>query len=96
MARTRYIWDPETRELVEIPTERDPSVRLHVQGVHEPFQSQADGKWYSSKAAYRADLRARGYEEVGNEKSWRGYEPQPLNRPSFEERLHRTAANMGK
>lgn len=30
--------------------------------------SQADGKHYSSKSRYYADLRARGYEIVGNEK----------------------------
>jgi hypothetical protein len=30
--------------------------------------SMADGNMYTSKRAYRADLRARGYEEVGNEK----------------------------
>lgn len=31
------------------------------------MQSMADGKFYTSKARYRADLRARGYVEVGND-----------------------------
>lgn len=34
----------------------------------EPFRSHADGKMYSSKSRYRADLRARGLIEVGNER----------------------------
>lgn len=32
------------------------------------FRSMVDGKMVTSKAKYRADLRARGYVEVGNEK----------------------------
>lgn len=31
------------------------------------MQSFADGRFYTSKAKYRADLRARGYVEVGND-----------------------------
>lgn len=31
------------------------------------FRSMADGQTYTSKAAYRADLRARGLVEVGND-----------------------------
>ncbi len=31
------------------------------------MKSMADGKFYTSKAKYRADLRARGYVEVGND-----------------------------
>lgn len=34
------------------------------------FRSMADGKIYTSKAAYRADLRARGLDEVGNDTSY--------------------------
>lgn len=32
------------------------------------FKSMADGKTYTSKAKYRADIRARGYEEIGDER----------------------------
>lgn len=32
-----------------------------------PFRSQADGKMYDSKSAYRRDLKSRGLIEVGNE-----------------------------
>ncbi|MAS09916.1 hypothetical protein [Salinisphaera sp.] len=34
----------------------------------DPFQSQADGKVYTSKSAYRRELKARGYREVGNDR----------------------------
>lgn len=33
----------------------------------DPFRSQADGKMYDSKSAYRRTLKARGLIEVGNE-----------------------------
>ncbi len=34
----------------------------------ESFVSQADGKNYTSKASYRKELKAREFEEVGNDK----------------------------
>lgn len=33
----------------------------------EPFQSMVDGKYFSSKSAYRRHLKAHGYIESGNE-----------------------------
>lgn len=33
----------------------------------EHFKSHADGKMYSSKKKYRQEIRARGFEEVGND-----------------------------
>lgn len=33
----------------------------------EAFRSMADGKMYDSKSRYRADLKARGLVEIGNE-----------------------------
>ena len=33
----------------------------------EPFQSMADGKTYDSKSRYRAELKARGLVELGND-----------------------------
>ncbi len=43
-----------------------PTLSLHDET--EAFKSMADGKHYTSKKKYRSDLRARGYEEVGNER----------------------------
>lgn len=39
------------------------------------FQSQADGKYYTSKSKYRADLRARGLVEVGDDRSFHDRAP---------------------
>jgi hypothetical protein len=39
------------------------------------IQSQADGKYYTSKSKYRADLRARGLVEVGDDKSFHDRAP---------------------
>ena len=42
-----------------------PRPRLYIIGdSHQPFKSMADGKMYDSKSAYRAELKARGFEEV--------------------------------
>lgn len=42
----------------------------------EAFKSHADGEMYTSKAAYRHDLKGRGFEEVGNDKQ----EPTELSK----------------
>ena len=34
----------------------------------EAFKSMADGKYYTSKAKYRQEIRGMGYDEVGNDK----------------------------
>lgn len=52
----------------------------------EPVQSQADGKFYTSKAALRATYRADGnpqgieYIEVGNERPKRVEPPEPTDK----------------
>lgn len=43
-----------------------PTLALHDET--EAFKSMADGKHYTSKKKYRNDLKAREYEEVGNER----------------------------
>lgn len=56
-----------------------------------PFRSMADGQMYDSKSAYRADLKARGMIEVGNER--------PVQRrqeaPPVRETLRQVKAQMG-
>ena len=44
------------------------SPQLKVSDEVESFQSMADGKRYTSRARYRNELKARGCEEVGNER----------------------------
>ena len=65
--RQRWFWHRETRSWE--PTPPPELRRIHViNDEAEAFKSHADGKVYTSKTKYRAELRARGYEEVGNER----------------------------
>lgn len=95
MARQRFVW-VNGRGLVEVPPDWRPKPRAFyiASDQHEPFRSLADGKVYDSKSAYRAELKARGYEEVGNEYAavmkTPEYQPQ-----EWGEALCETAAEMG-
>lgn len=88
--RQKLFWDRESRQWVEFRPSYDPTIHI-IPDETGPFQSQADGKWYSSKSAYRREIKARGYEELGND------------RPTFERKkfeisvndLKRTAGEMG-
>ena len=63
MARRRWIW-VDGRGLVEVDVNTPPRPRVHlVSDHHEPFQSQADGRMFDSKSAYRRSLKEQGYEE---------------------------------
>ena len=52
----------------------------------DPIRSMADGRMYDSKSRYRADIRARGLIEVGNERVQ--HRPKPL--PPLRDTLRRT------
>ena len=67
MSRQRYIavgnrWVPAN----EAAMERECNAPM-IQGALKPFVSMIDGKEVTSRLAYRAELRARGLVEVGNE-----------------------------
>lgn len=56
--------------------------------------SQADGRPYTSKARYRAELKARGMIEMGNEKPLT--EPKPyVPAPGVEDTIRRVAWEKG-
>ncbi len=57
---------------------RDSRVHVIADTVDKPFKSMADGKTYDSKSRYRAEAKARGYIEVGNER----VEPETYEPPS--------------
>jgi len=72
---------PEEEELVPEPDPAFTEVlnywykhgapQLNLQDESIPFKSMADGTHYTSKAKYRTELKAREYEEVGDERaSW--------------------------
>lgn len=66
MSRERFIW--RNGEFIKIANWRPPRKRLHIIGdTQEPFKSMADGEMYDSKSAYRREIKARGFEEVGND-----------------------------
>lgn len=54
----------------------------------EPFRSMADKRIYTSKSRYRADLRARGMIEVGNEQVQARPTALPPVRDALRQSLH--------
>ena len=75
----------------------EPHYPQHLARIHvipdetEAFKSHADGKYYTSKSQYRADLRARGFEEVGNER----LENSRPSMPDMTDHFRRTAWEKG-
>lgn len=65
-------WQEIKRRQALIKAKADKDAKQHMDKMasmenHGYVLSMANGKVYSSKAAYRADLKAMGYMEVGNE-----------------------------
>ena len=70
----RYFYDlskPFGQRWVSVPLDWRPPPRKRLQIIgdapEQPFKSMADGKMYDSKSAYRREIKARGFEELGNE-----------------------------
>ena len=73
----KYVWSDKRGKWVRRRRRR---VRTHqvITDTHAPFKSMADGQIYDSKSRYRAEIKARGYEEIGNERVINPtYEPAP-------------------
>ena len=68
MARRRFIFDRETRKMVEIGTETQVSGGTQIVGDIEPYRNVIDGKWITSRSEHREFLRRNGCQEVGNER----------------------------
>lgn len=49
------------------PLHRSNDAPMVISDTIDGFRSMADGQMYDSKSRYRADLRARGLIEVGND-----------------------------
>ncbi len=81
----RSCWDKHAREWVPADEyyarRRRPAGPQVITDTIDGFQSQADGKMYDSKSAYRRTLREQGYVEVGNERlpTRRGGEPTGIS-----------------
>lgn len=91
----RWLW-VDGEGLVEVPVDWKPTPRprIAVHGVKEPFVSHADGRWYSDSRTYEREVRARGFEVVGNEKAPFD-SPQMPKMPPVEQDLLRAADQLG-
>jgi hypothetical protein len=72
--------------------------RFYVQSDSiAPFVSMADGKPYDSKSRYRADLRARGLTEVGNDSQSKAPQPRDMGaeRAVRREAIRQTYRQLG-
>lgn len=87
MPRERYVWDEGKKTLVPAHEFYARRTRGPRSGLPCPMiisdqcevRSMADGKTYTSKAKYRASIRAHDCVEVGNDTSWqRQPPPDPL------------------
>jgi hypothetical protein len=92
----RWIYDasrPAGQRLVEIPLDYRPvpRPRVAVHGVKAPFKSMADGLYYDDARTYERELKARGYEIVG-ERQPLAAEPEV---PSSRDALIETFREMG-
>lgn len=75
MARNRFVYR-EGRGLVEVDLDYKPRPRLAIHGVKPSFQSMADGKFYDDTRTYEREVRARGYEIVGDQKNFASPKPE--------------------
>ena len=92
----KFYWHPDAppgQRWQELPWQ-PPRPRVHlISDYHEPFRCMATGEMRDSKSRYRAEIKARGYEELGNERAectGRPYEPD-----SAVNDLRRTAQEYG-
>lgn len=72
--RTRYRYDHETGEVVEIrigdnggPPLDQPTGPYVISDTMDAMRHPCNGRWYDSKHKFRDETRARGCTEVGNE-----------------------------
>ena len=62
-----------------------------ISDTMDPIISMADGKPYDSKSRYRADLRARGLIEVGNDR----IERRPVQAPPVRQHMREALRQLG-
>ena len=88
----RWIWR-EGMGWCEVPLDWKPTPRprLAVHGVKQPFRSMADGKMYDDTRTYEREVKARGYEVIGNEQAPFSEAPKP---PPVEQDILRAAEEI--
>lgn len=94
-ARSRVLFFPDGRRVeVDPDYSPPPRPRIAIQGVKEPFQSMADGRYYDDTRTYEREVRARGYEVVGNEKAKPYSQTIQQDDPTIRDDLIETAREM--
>lgn len=58
--RTRYVWDPDLKELVEVSSNRRQVKSAAVFGDLPGYESPVSGKWIEGRKARREDLKRTG------------------------------------
>lgn len=88
----KFVWCKDAMDWVE-------PVAMQARSVHIipddcEIKSHADGKGYTSKSRYRAELKARGMIELGNERPQ--LQPKPfVPSPGIQDTLRRVASEKG-
>ena len=79
MARTRYIQDPVTLELIPADQYRGPSTSKSAYIVPDiqPYKSMITGEMIGSRSHHRAHLAQHGCFEIGNEIGAAMKRPEP-------------------
>ena len=85
----KFYWCKQAMDWVDSPPVAARAV--HIIGDECEFISQADGKGYSSKSAYRKALRSQGLVELGNDR----IEPKPFKPTPTGDTLRRVAWEKG-
>lgn len=98
MSRTVYVF--RDGEWVDRDTARPLHASRPAHGVisdgMDAIQSMADGKMYDSKSNYYRDLKARGYEVVGNERpAFDKAQPREFQSQGVEQSIKRAMAQHG-
>lgn len=98
----RFVYDPRRpfgQRFVEIPLDWRPMPRprVHIIGdaPERPFKSMADGEIYDSKSAYRRELKARGYVEIGNDLKPADFAPKPYEPEGIRHDILQAASELG-
>jgi hypothetical protein len=87
----KYYWDENTGCWQEAAA-YTPIPRVHIIGdTVRPMRSMADGKLYDSKSKYKAEVKALGYEIVGDQRA-PNKEYKPVN---WKNEMLDTARDLG-
>lgn len=81
-------WPAECVGHFGAPTRAGPHI---ISDTIEPFRHMGTGEMYTSKSRYRADLKAQGYTEVGNDRQTQ----RPAPKPPVRETLRQTIQQLG-